>query len=266
VSVPPDPLDALSPALRAAYLSGNDAPVRDGFAVFYPYRQYKEPIVHCAPGHITEIVLGSNERVLSATVGDGLRWALLPERNRVRVKPCPQGCSTASVGAGAGQVVAPMPSVYATNLIIDTDRRTYHLKLQAGPLSHAMETLAFWYPDDITTAQAARTAAMRKSAEEVADPPAKLNFGYRIVGPAVPWKPIEAFDDGSHEYLLFADNAALKDDMPALYTQNGKTQELVNYEVRGNYYIVDRLYSDAALTQGAGTDRQTVRIQAMESH
>jgi hypothetical protein len=36
--------------------------------------------------------------------------------------------------------------------------------------------------------------------------------------------------------------------------------------VRGNYYVVDRLYSDAALTQGVGTDRQTVRIQAMESH
>jgi hypothetical protein len=27
---------------------------------------------------------------------------------------------------------------------------------------------------------------------------------------------------------------------------------------------VDRLYADAALTQGVGSDRQTVRIEAME--
>ncbi len=265
VSVPPDPLDALPPSLRTAYLSGSDKPVRDGFAVFYTYRQYQEPVVNCAPGHITEIVLGPNENVIGATVGDTVRWTLLPEHNHVRVKPCPQGCNTMGAGAAAGQTVAAMPTSFATNLIIDTDRRTYHLKLQAGPLSHAMETLAFWYPEDIAAAQAARTVAMHKSAQQIADPPARLNFAYRITGPAVPWKPIEAFDDQSHEYLLFADGAVLKDDMPSLYVQQGKTPELVNYQTRGNYYIVDRLYSDAALTQGVGTDRQTVRIQAMET-
>jgi hypothetical protein len=37
----------------------------------------------------------------------------------------------------------------------------------------------------------------------------------------------------------------------------------VNYQRRGSYYIVDRLYTNAALTEGVGTDRQTVRIEAI---
>src|ERR1700736_6604260 len=55
------------------------------------------------------------------------------------------------------------------------------------------------------------------------------------------WKPVQAFDDGSHEYLLFSNTAALESDMPSLYVEQGSKQELVNYQVRQNYYIVDRL-------------------------
>jgi type IV secretion system protein VirB9 len=80
----------------------------------------------------------------------------------------------------------------------------------------------------------------------------------------VPWKPVQAFDDGSHEYLLFSSTAALESDMPSLYVGQGSEQELVNYQVRQNYYVVDRLYADAALSQGAGSERQTVRIEATE--
>jgi type IV secretion system protein TrbG len=263
VNIPPDPLAKLPLAVQAAYLSGQSASVRDGFAIFYPYHPYDEPTVRTAPSHVTEIVLSPDEQVVSATVGDSTRWMLEPNLNHVRVKPCPQGCSNAG-GAAAGQPVPNAPRFFNTNLIIDTNRpRTYHINLLAGPPTHAMETFAFWYPDDIAAAQQARAAAIRKSAQQVADPPAHLNFAYRITGPNVPWRPLQAFDDGSHEYLLFASNASLESDMPSLYVQEGKTQALANYEVRGSYYVVDRLYADAALTEGEGTNRQTVRIQAL---
>jgi type IV secretion system protein VirB9 len=265
INVPPNPLDSLPPALRQAYVNKSDKPVQSGFVTFYPYRQYEEPTIRCAPGHITEIVLANDEKVTAATVGDSVRWMLVPEQNKIRVKACPQGCAM-GVGAAAAQpAVAAAPTVYATNLIIDTDRRTYHVKLQAGPLARAMESFAFWYPEDIAAAETARTEAMRKAATQAAaDPPVHLNFNYRITGPSVPWKPVQAFDDGSHEYLLFTNTAALESDMPSLYVEQGSKQELVNYQVRQNYYIVDRLYADAALTQGVGSDRQTVRIEAME--
>jgi hypothetical protein len=133
INVPPDPLDALPPAARQAYLNKSDKPVHSGFATFYPYRQYEEPTVHCAPGHITEIVLASDEKITAATVGDSVRWMVVPEQNKIRIKACPQGCAMGVGSAPAQPAVVAAPTVYATNLIIDSDRRTYHIKLQAGP-------------------------------------------------------------------------------------------------------------------------------------
>lgn len=270
VEIPPDPLQTLSPQIRDAYIMNRQTPIRDGFATFYRYEPYTEPIVYCSPLHITEIVIGDGESIGAVAVGDSARWMVQPEHNRLLVKPIPNGGMSGMNNQVLGtptQAATDMPKVYSTNLVIESNRRTYHLKLQARPRG-AMETVAFWYPDDIQAAVDARQAAMHKAAREIADSPpaAQLNFAYQISGPNVAWKPIQAFDDGSHSYLLFADGAALKDDMPVLYVGQGKNQELVNYEVKGNYYIADRLYDDAALTQGTGTDRQTVRIQAMRAH
>jgi type IV secretion system protein VirB9 len=200
VTVPPDPLDALPPAVRAAYLSHSDTPIRDGFAVFYPYRPYAEPTVYCSPGHLTEIVLANDETITSAAAGDTSRWAIQAATSHVLIKPVPNGGAN-GVGAGAvqGQTIVPMPAVYATNLVIETNRHSYHLKLLAES-SHAMELISFWYPDDIATAENTRAAAMHKAAQEAADPPQpKLNFNYRVTGPDVPFSQVQAFDDGSHE-------------------------------------------------------------------
>ena len=70
---------------------------------------------------------------------------------------------------------------------------------------------------------------------------------------------MQAFDDGDHEYIQFPDST-MGADMPVLMVQNGKQQSLVNYQVRGSYYVADRLYHEAALTSGTGTNRQVVRI------
>ena len=40
----------------------------------------------------------------------------------------------------------------------------------------------------------------------------------------------------------------------------GDTSELVNYRVRGNYMIVDRLFAAAELRFGAGKNQKRVRI------
>jgi type IV secretion system protein TrbG len=270
VHVPPDPLDSLPVGLRQAYLRGSDAPVQDGFAMFLPYREFKAPIVHAAPDHVTEIVLDPSEHITHAWVGDNLRWTIWPDGNHLRLKACPKGCNTtAGTAAGASAQVAAIavPTVYSTNLVVDTDHpRTYHFKLVAGSVSRATETLTMWFPGDIAAAEAQRKEAMRKAALQAIDPPDQLDCGYSISGPNVPWKPTQACSDSSHEYLLFTSSAAYQGDMPALYIEQGKTQELVNYHTRsgafGVYYVVDRLYSQAALTQGVGNNRQIVQITA----
>ncbi len=86
-------------------------------------------------------------------------------------------------------------------------------------------------------------------------------LSYQITGPNVPWPPLLAFDNGEHTYLQFPDNT-MSSDMPTLMVQNGKQQALVNYQVRGSYYVADRLFQSAALTSGTGTNRQVVQITA----
>ena len=88
-----------------------------------------------------------------------------------------------------------------------------------------------------------------------------LNFAYRIDGPDVAWKPLLAFDDGERTYLRFPENT-MSSDMPTLMVQNGNQQALVNYQVRGSYYVADRLFQRAALTSGTGTNREVVQIIA----
>ena len=51
--------------------------------------------------------------------------------------------------------------------------------------------------------------------------------------------------------------------MPTLMSQQGKQQETVNYTVRGQYYVADRLLAEAVLTSGTGTNRQAVQITAL---
>jgi type IV secretion system protein VirB9 len=50
--------------------------------------------------------------------------------------------------------------------------------------------------------------------------------------------------------------------MPPLFVvgPEGDTSELVNYRVRGNYMIVDRLFAAAELRFGAAKDQKRVRI------
>jgi type IV secretion system protein VirB9 len=255
VSIPPDPLTQLAPGIRDAIMSGSTKPVRDGFAWLFPYDPHGQPTIYCEVLHVTEIVLGSDEKINGVAAGDTERWALQPVDNRVLVKPTPAGRDS----GGPGGTAVSMPTHYSTNLIVVTTKRTYHMTLVSA--GRFMEQVAFYYPEEIRAQQTARRAAMREAAQrEASAPPSRpLNFAYTISGPNVAWRPVQAFDDSEHEYIQFPDTTQGAD-MPVLMVQNGKQQSLVNYQVRGQYYVADRLYHEAALTAGTGTNRQVVRI------
>jgi len=77
----------------------------------------------------------------------------------------------------------------------------------------------------------------------------RLNFRYRIEGRA-PWKPLRAFDDGSKVYIQFGDSLP-KGEAPPLFVASSKGEPaLVNYRVRNNTYVVDRLFAVAELRLG----------------
>ena len=89
--------------------------------------------------------------------------------------------------------------------------------------------------------------------------PAQLNFAYTVAGANVPWKPIRAFDDGSHVYIQMPP-AMKSSEAPALLVNAGSGTQMVNYRVKGNYYVVDRLLTDAILVSGVGRDQDRVTI------
>ncbi|OYX09626.1 MAG: hypothetical protein B7Z15_14120 [Rhizobiales bacterium 32-66-8] len=92
-----------------------------------------------------------------------------------------------------------------TNLILHTDRRTYLLELQARPDVY-MASIAWRYPQDEALALRRAAAARDALAQEPQIDLASLNFEYRIVGDAVPWKPLRAFDDGARVFIEFSDD------------------------------------------------------------
>lgn len=144
-------------------------------------------------------------------------------------------------------------------LVINTDRRTYHLELRATP-SIYMASVSWRYPEDELIAlrqRNARAAAVMPVASGVDI--AALNFRYRVEGDRPPWRPLRAYDDGRQVFIEFPSGIG-QGEMPPLFVVGAEGDgELVNYRVRGSHMIVDRLFAAAELRLGAD-DQQRVRI------
>jgi type IV secretion system protein VirB9 len=116
-----------------------------------------------------------------------------------------------------------------------------------------MPLVAFNYPFD-ESREAAKVAAATEEAETrhepVSVPPENMNFAYRIDGGKVVWKPLRVFDDGTKTYLQMP--PAMKSwEAPALFVlDDGRAPQIVNYRVKGDFYIVDRLFHRAQLRVG----------------
>ncbi len=205
-----------------------------------------------SPGQITDIALQPGEQLVGSgpvAAGDTVRWII--------------GDTESGVGA-AKQVhilVKPTRAELMTNLVINTDRRTYHMELRATPSTY-MASVSWQYPQD-------QLIALRRqnSQAEAAQPVsggidlARVNFRYEVTGDRAPWRPLRAFDDGKQVFIEFPRGIG-QGEMPPLVRgrTGGRHPELVNYRVRGNYMIVDRLFAAAELRFGAGKNQKRVRI------
>src|SRR3546814_3654828 len=92
-------------------------------------------------------------------------------------------------------LVKPTRPDLTTNLVINTDRRTYHLELRATERTW-MASVSWNNPQDRLIALRGTNAATA-AASPVANgvDVARLNFRYRIAGDNAPWRPGRAFDD-----------------------------------------------------------------------
>lgn len=214
----------------------------------YPFTQGALYRLYTAVNQVSDISLQAGEKLQSVSAGDTVRWVV--------------GDTTS--GEGTTQqvhiLVKPIAADLKTNLVITTDRRTYHLELESTDETY-MSALSWTYPD-------AELFAISKRNEEAIGTGSipvdaglsfeNLNFRYRIEGRA-PWKPLRAFDDGSKVYIQFGDSLPKGEAPPLFVASSEGVPALVNYRVKNNTYIVDRLFAVAELRLGRDP-QQIVRI------
>ena len=246
----PNPLVRVERADEAARVQ----PVRDGFinaVQVYPYSAGALYQVYTAPSEITDIALQPGEKLAGSgpiAAGDTVRWII----------------GNTDSGAGATErvhiLIKPTLPDLQTNLVINTDRRTYLIELHSTPATY-MASVSWQYPQDQLFALQQQDAEA-DAAAPIADGIniSALNFRYTIEGDNPPWQPLRAFDDGSKVYIEFPIGIS-QGTMPPLFVV-GPTgnSELVNYRVQGNYYIVDQLFAAAELRLGGKAGQQIVRI------
>jgi P-type conjugative transfer protein TrbG len=223
------------------------------------------PTIICAPLRVCTIELEPGEKIMGEPeIGDSTRWEIVP------------------AASGSGDLVMPILVIKPhaegldTNLVVTTDRRAYYLRLISKPSEYIART-AFTYKDDedklwqqYLQRQAERTAQEQAKATIVplaGDSLDHLNFNYDIVGGSPSIRPIRVMDDGVKTYITMPD-AARSRELPALVIESTnlkgeKGQEIVNYRVKDNIYIVDRLFDRGALLLGIGkrADRVEIRRQ-----
>lgn len=227
----------------------------------YPYNAGPPPAVDCEPLRTSDIQLQPGETITDVAIGDSERWMATPASSGDPREPVPH------------LAVKPQAPGIQTNLTIYTTKHIYHLLLRSRG-SRAMQEVEFYYPDELMTALKIADSATKSHQDSAADPPgndsgnvvkvanvdpAQLNFAYTVGGPNVPWKPIRAFDDGSHMYIQMPPGMK-SSEAPALLVNAGSGTQMVNYRVKGNYYVVDRLVTDAILVSGVGRDQDRVTI------
>jgi len=245
----PNPQARVAAANNAARIQPTRAAYINAVQI-YPFSDGALYQVYAAPGEITDIALEAGEQLVGTgpvAAGDTVRWVI----------------GDTESGSGAGKrihiLLKPTAPNLATNLVINTDRRTYHLELRSDEKTY-MASVSWAYPQDQLIALRAQN-----SIADTAAPVASgidinaLNFRYRIEGDSAAWKPQRAFDDGRQVFIEFPSGIA-QGEMPPLWVVGPQGEgELVNYRVRGNYMIVDRLFAAAELKLGSDP-QQIVRI------
>lgn len=251
-TAPPEPADPRA-RIEAANGAARVQPTRAGYinaVQVYPFSDGALYQLYAAPGQITDIALEPGEQLAGTgpvAAGDTVRWII----------------GDTESGAGATKrvhiLVKPSRADLLTNLVINTDRRTYHLEMRSAERTY-MASVSWSYAADQLIAlrqQNVRAEAAQPVASGV-DVDA-LNFRYRVEGDTPAWRPLRAYDDGRQVFVEFPRGIA-QGEMPPLWVIGAAGgAELVNYRVRGRYMIVDRLFAAAELRLG-GEHQKTVRI------
>lgn len=227
----------------------NPITTRNGMTCFV--YGHSSPTIIVAPYKVADLELQPGELINSMVLGDNARWF------------------AEIVFSGSGEistshvVFKTLDSGLTTTAVITTDRRVYHINLKSDRNKHMLYT-GFIYPQDhiaITkVAQEKQIKEREKRTTSEGFDIAKLNFEYEISGDA-DWKPLQIFDNGIKTYIKLPK----LEEMPMFMVKTTAGKGLVNYRVKNNCFIVDRLFDEAYLIVGVGKDKEELTLTRGEA-
>ena len=262
-----------SPELKTAmkqFVSSGKAPIikRAGFVQF-PFGEV-QPVLNCQPNYGCDIELEPGEQVKAVILGNEPMWDYMVWESNQQQVPL------------AHITIGPRISSERTNVIIGTDRRTYHLELLSTTKSEYTRSAKFYYPRERLREfqkdkkrQESREAAGRSglALQRTSSLPYQyVSFGWEIEANSdITWTPIRVFDDGVHIYIQFPEQVVFED-FPGIYTpaESGKLTQPVWRAVqpvpgksreKGQYLMVDGMYEELRLMGGPASNQQTVIIR-----
>ena len=208
--------------------------------------------VYTSPDFVTTIALRPGEKLISKVAGDTTRWTI-------------GDTTTGNDNASATLVVLkPIRAGLHTNIVLATNQRVYFLDVESRPGNQYQNAISWNYPQEDITSVLAKVGQINQQAREtelsgvdIED----LNYAYDVStesGSTPEWIPKEVFDDGKKTYINFPESIGTTE-APPLFIRNGDGEaDLVNYRVKGHFYIVDRLFDHAELR--VGKDPQTIVV------
>ena len=236
------------------YVTTGKAPnvVTSGFVKF-AYDSAQQPIIETTPFQETVISLEPGEKFTNVSTGDPNRWSYM----------------AAVSGSGEEEqqniLIKPQEPNIATNLVITTTKRIYNLRLVSMYRAKALKAVSFWYPLDMVK-EIKRKSELDDSLIVSKTPSVHLdalNFDYRMTCGLFCRKPSFApnkiFDDGVHTFIEFPKQISSRD-LPVLFIVENNERVLVNFRYKAPYFVVDKLFSKAALVMGVGRSKKTLII------
>lgn len=204
-----------------------------------------KPTINCKSAAVCAIKLQKGEILTDVPApSDSVRWKIAVRQ---------QG----EVGVGH-QVVVLRPTSQAerAELFLVTDRRVYHIDLV-----HSRKTttplLSFSYPEDEIAQlnEVVQAGLAVKAAREAAGivteagvrPVEDLDFNYQITGDE-PFAPVRVFNDRRQTFIDL--DPEYRGGAPVLVVDGGGEDEIVNYRLVGQRFIVDAVFERARMVLG----------------
>ena len=216
---------------------------KDG-CFFYTYNENFVYEIYAQPFHLTDIILEDGEIVMGNPLlsEDSSVWEL-----------------TANVARNpySGEniqhlFIKPAYTGLDSSFIVITDRRVYHFRLKSFKSTH-MAMVKFNYPErrNVWATSSNTTTAKGVSIENeyiTITNPEFLSFDYKMkYGFKKPeFLPQRVYDDGNKTYIV-VDDIVLHKQLPLVFNERN---EIVNYTVQKNVFIIPRLINKVTLRLG----------------